>query len=137
MAKKKTGTTTPAPAPTTKPSDTSDTSTSLAKLMVDGYDVELNLPRLWRHNMSGVLIGYLNGPSEIPGHLRFYGRRVHSWASEHRLDCSQLAIKGCKKGDSLGETLMMHIAIEGSVELLPMNKDVLAASMALPADGNH
>lgn len=82
------------------------------------------LPRLWRHNMSGVWIGYILGPSEIPGHLRFEGRRIWSW-SGGRLECSQLAKQGVREGDRLGEWTTADIAVEGSVEVLPVTEEVI------------
>lgn len=93
------------------------------------------LPRLWRHHLSGVLIGYILGPSdELPGHILFEGRRIWSW-SGGRLECSQLAKHGARQGDRLGEWTVMHIAVDGSIDLYPCTEEVVEASRALPADG--
>ena len=82
------------------------------------------LPRLWRHHMSGEWIGYIVGPSEIPGHIRFEGRRVWSW-SGGRLECSQLAAQGVRAGDRLGEWTTVDVAVDGSVEVLPVTEEVI------------
>lgn len=87
------------------------------------------LPRLWRHHYSGVWIGYLVGKSELPGHLKFEGRRIWSW-SGNRLECSELAKKGVAKGDRLGLWTTADIAVEGSVEMLPITPEVAEAARA-------
>lgn len=93
---------------------------------------DTRLPRLWRHHYSGVWIGYLLGPSDIPGHLRFEGRRVWSW-SGGRLECSQLAAQGVKSGDRLGDWTTADIAVDGSVELLPITEAIAEAARECPS----
>lgn len=88
------------------------------------------LPRLWRHHWSGVWIGYLLGPSELPGHVLFEGRRVWSWSGD-RLECSELARDGVTARDRLGAWTVADIALDGSVELLPVTADVAEAARAL------
>lgn len=90
-------------------------------------------PRLWRHHFSGVWIGYLKGKSEIPGHLRFEGRRVWSW-SGGRLECSELAQKGVKTDDRLGIWTEVDISLEGSVEVLPITEEVAEAARTIKED---
>lgn len=88
------------------------------------------MPRLWRHHYSGVWIGYLLGPSDIPGHMKFEGRRVWSW-SGGRLECSELARDGVRADDRLGVWTTVDIRLEGSVEILPVTEEVAEAARKL------
>lgn len=89
------------------------------------------LPRVWRHHWSGVWIGYLLGASDLPGHLRFEGRRVWSWGGG-RLECSELARDGVREGDRLGVWTTLDIALDGSVELLPTSTERCEHARGLP-----
>jgi len=59
-------------------------------------------PVLVRHVTSGVMIGYLRGPGIFPDSVVIEGRKVWSWQGG-RLELSQLAEKGCRESDKLGE----------------------------------
>ena len=88
------------------------------------------LPRLWRHHYSGVWIGYLCGQSEIPGHMAFEGRRIWNWRGG-RLECSELARDGVREADRLGVWTRADIALEGSVEILPVDPAVVERARAI------
>lgn len=89
------------------------------------------LPRVWRHQWSGVWIGYLCGPADLPGHMKFEGRRVWSWVGS-RLECSELARDGVCERDRLGVWGPVEIALDGSVELLPTTEANCEAARGLP-----
>lgn len=90
------------------------------------------IPVIWRHNLSGVWIGYLIGPSTIAGHYDLRGRRIRRW-SGGRLDCSALAARGCTADDTLTSVReSVAIPIEGSCEIHRTTAALVDAALALP-----
>lgn len=97
------------------------------------------IPRLIRHRWAGVWVIYLYtdaSPVEallLPVMYRGAGRHVWSWQGGQRLECSQLAARGLRVGDQLGEVTEVDLSVEGTCEVLPMRHTVLRAGMALPS----
>lgn len=90
-------------------------------------------PIVIRHRFSGVWIGYLLGPGSFPDLIEVEGRRIWSW-SGGRLECSQLAVQGCRAEDRLGEVETVEIALDGLVELRTIKREVVEQSREFPAD---
>jgi hypothetical protein len=84
-----------------------------------------------RHDQSGVWIGYILGTADmIPG-LRVRGRRVWRW-QDGRLDTSQIAVRGAKPQDSLGDLVTEDLSAFGFVDVIDMDPDLVEACFALP-----
>ena len=91
-------------------------------------------PVLIRHRSSGVWIGYLLGPGTFPNSITLEGRRIWHWRGG-RLECSQLAVKGCRESDTLGEWETVEIGAiqEDLVELRTIKSEVVEHAKTLPA----
>jgi hypothetical protein len=93
-------------------------------------------PVLIRHRYSGVWIGYVNGKGSFPHLLEIEGRRIWQWRGG-RLECSQLAVKGCVPEDRLGEWELVEIDMSpgaGIVELRTIERKVVEHAKTLPSD---
>lgn len=86
-------------------------------------------PVVWRHNMSGVWIGWLT-ESPVPGHLRLDGRRLRYWRGG-RVDCSEVAEKGAQNGDTITTRVITDIAVEGSVEITTTTDEIVEHAMSI------
>ena len=93
-------------------------------------------PMFLRHRSSGVWIGYLQGKGEFPDSIRVVGRRIWSWRDD-RLECSQVAEKGCRSGDRLGEWEEVDIGsiTVDMIEFRNIKGEVVEASKEFAADG--
>lgn len=86
-------------------------------------------PVLWRHNMAGVLLGYISG-SDVPGHLRFDGVRIRSWRGG-RTDCASVALEGPRDTDTITERVVRDVALEGSVEIYETAEEHVASGLRI------
>jgi len=93
-------------------------------------------PVLIRHRYSGVWIGYVVGPGTLPHLIEIQGRRIWQWRGG-RLECSQLAAKGCTQEDRLGEWETVEIDMSaggGIVELRTIERDRVEHAKTLESD---
>ena len=96
-------------------------------------NAKFKLPRLIRHDKSGVWIGYVydRGVLDPENAIMFYGRRIWSW-SGGRLECSQLATQGVRTGDEIGDLVEVEIPIapgSGQVEAIRMKPETVEACL--------
>lgn len=91
-------------------------------------------PVIIRHRYSGVWICRILGPGTWGHTIRIEGRRVWSWSGE-RLECSQLAAKGVREQDTLGDWCEPEIAIgegDGLVEIIGTTDELVNFAKSLP-----
>jgi len=88
-----------------------------------------------RHRYSGVWVGYIQGPGTYEGLITLVGRRVWGWRGG-RLELSQLAKKGLRAEDRLGEWEVVEINMaDGAIELRTVERSMVEDAKRLAADG--
>ena len=95
---------------------------------------QVKLPRVLRCHQSGVWFGYVIGEGDVlpvPS-LKIEGRRVWSWEGD-RLETSQLATKGLREKDQLGDWIENELPVSDVVDCLKTTEELVEAAKALPS----